>query len=205
MPILLTATGFSTKAVVNVFLEELAIHQRYPAELNVCIVTTAAKERGNNCYVKKTINQFLKMGFLRGQVTLFDFANDPLAILSRAQVVYLNGGNPYELLAEIRKAKGDFAFRKLKEQEAFLIGTSAGAMVLGPTIAVVEEFTPKMNHPQLTDFTGLKLTDTAVFPHYDRDDLFGDNIEKRLSKFEKAHDLQLFRLKDGECCLLPYR
>ena len=62
-----------------------------------------------------------------------------------------------------------------------------------------------MNEIGLNNFTALALTEIAIFPHYDREDVFkddsGKSMEDRLIEFERVHDISITRLRDDEYIL----
>ena len=91
----------------------------------------------------------------------------PCEALEEYDVVEFIGGNPYYLLDSIRKHHAEPILRRIAKSKV-LIGWSAAAFVFGPSLSLVNEYTPKMNIVGLTDLTALKLTDTEVLPHYDR-------------------------------------
>ena len=86
------------------------------------------------------------------------------------------------------------------------MGTSAGALILGPHIEVVNHFTPEMNKIGMNDFTALNITNKAIFPHYDREDVFQDNsgqsIEHRIREFESNKQVSIVRLQDNQYILV---
>ncbi|MFJ7754780.1 Type 1 glutamine amidotransferase-like domain-containing protein [Peribacillus muralis] len=96
--------------------------------------------------------------------------------------------------------------KDLAEQNTAFVGVSAGAIILGPNIDVVNHFTPQLNSVDMKNFAGLGLTDIAVFPHYNREDLFpntaGKSIEDRLKEFELIIECSVVRLKDDESILI---
>lgn len=58
-----------------------------------------------------------------------------------------------------------------------------------------------MNTIHLKDLTALGLSDTYIFPHYDREDLFPDLTEKtfedRLQTFETLNTCTVIRISDN--------
>jgi dipeptidase E len=71
---------------------------------------------------------------------------------------------------------------------------------------VVNYFIPQINTIDMQDLTALGLTNKAIFPHYDREDLFTNNsgrsIEDRLKVFENINKCSVVRLKDDESVLI---
>jgi dipeptidase E len=106
----------------------------------------------------------------------------------------------------LRKSGADSILKKMESRNAVFIGVSAGAMVLGADIKVVDYFTPAMNSVELVDRTALRLTEATIFPHYDREDLFtdpaGKTIEERLQVFERVNPCRVTRLRDNHSILI---
>ncbi|TKH15443.1 hypothetical protein FC678_02160 [Peribacillus simplex] len=90
-------------------------------------------------------------------------------------VIYINGGNPFYLLYHMKKSGADLILKDMAKQNTVIVGGSAGAIILGPNIEVVNYFTPQINTVDMQDLTALGLTNKAMFPQYDREDLFQNN------------------------------
>ncbi|WP_340401584.1 Type 1 glutamine amidotransferase-like domain-containing protein [Paenibacillus sp. FSL H8-0079] len=88
----------------------------------------------------------------------------------------------------LRKSGADEIIKTLAAQNVIIVGVSAGTLLLGPNINIVDFFTPQMNTMDLTDFKALGVTDKLIFPHYDREDIFKDStnktIEERIVEFD---------------------
>ncbi|MFD9625647.1 Type 1 glutamine amidotransferase-like domain-containing protein [Peribacillus muralis] len=139
-------------------------------------------------------------------VEFTDIEFDTPERLKQYNVFYINGGNPFHLLYHMKKSGADLLLRQLAKQNTVVVGVSAGAIILGPSIEVVKFFTPQLNTMDIQDLTALELTNIAVFPHYDREDLFqntsGLSIEDRLKEFEHVNECSVVRLKDDEYILI---
>jgi dipeptidase E len=61
-----------------------------------------------------------------------------------------------------------------------------------------------MNTINLQDLSGVEITDIIIFPHYEREDLFPNEltIEERIRKFEKNFDCKVTRLTDSEAVII---
>lgn len=167
-------------------------------ELKIAIVTTASPVKEQNKFAIKAKNDFIKMGYIAKNINFHDFDNDNNEKLLDMDIIYINGGNPYYLLHSINKHQIKNIFEKIKQTETIVIGASAGALVMSPSIEIVDYFTPEMNEVTLTDLTSLGLTTDYVFPHYDRFDLFGEGIENKIKRFEENYQVSVIRLKDGD-------
>ena len=137
-------------------------------------------------------------------VTFLDIENETIESLQAADVIYLNGGNPFVLLYFLRKSGADRLIQKRAKEDCAVVGVSAGAVVLGSSIQIVEWFSPELNTIKLENLTGCQLYNFSIFPHADRADLFphNDTIETRILAFEKASNERVIRLADDEFQLL---
>ncbi len=152
------------------------------------VVTADPEYKEKNYHVPRGLKE---LEFLGLETDIFDFDAQPAEKLLGYDVVELIGGNPYYLLHSIREHRGEEVLKRIAEH-GLLIGWSAGALVLGPTIALIEQYHPQLNFLDLRDLTGLCLTDVQVMPHCNKENP------------EKAHGYQretggnLIFLNDGE-------
>lgn len=195
--LLLTSSGFYTQDIKNQFLYFI---DRDISQLKVAIITTASPMRGNNRYAQKAMQDFKDMGFQH--IKFVDIEFDDPQILLHTDVTYINGGNPFTLLYYAKKSGADEIIKTLAAQNVIIVGVSAGTLLLGPNISIVNYFTPEMNTMDITDFSALGVTDKLIFPHYDREDIFKDSmnrtIEERIAAFETNENCRVTRLRDDE-------
>ena len=195
MKLLLTSNGFYTADIILQFLELI---NNDPMGKSAAIITTASPEKAGNRFAQKTEKDFRKMGFADVDYIDFEFG-DPQA-LKQKDVIYISGGNPFQLLFHTKMSGADLVFKELMSKNIVVVGASAGAILLGPDLHIVDFFTPQLKVRHLTDLSALALTDKRVFPHYDRENLYGDGtnktIEDRLQEFENREGCRISRLKD---------
>lgn len=189
--ILLTSTGFFTDEIRTAFSRMTGSFS------SACIITTASPQKENNRFAQKAKDDLHALGATH--IRFLDIEMEDPSCLQKFDVIYLNGGNPFHLLFQLKKSGAGKLLQQTTSDQT-LVGVSAGSMVLGPSIEIVEEFTPTLNTIPLHDFTGLNMTEFTVFPHYDREDLFvhpsGDSIEKRIFRYERRSGKRIYRLKD---------
>lgn len=131
------------------------------------VVTTAdpkLKERNRNAvHARDTL---LALGV--PAVEFFDFDAQPSADLAGFGLVYLAGGNPYYLLQRVRETDAESVLREMFANGRPLIGSSAGALLLGRSLNVVKVFDPALAdlHDISTDALG--LVPFTVLPHANR-------------------------------------
>lgn len=199
--LLLTSNGFYTESIKKQFIKLINGEIN---NLKATIITTASPQKENNKYAQKAKEDFLLMGFQNIDFT--DLENGNLECLVEKDVIYINGGNPFYLLYHMKKSGADAILRKLAIQNVIIVGVSAGALILGPNIEVVDYFTPYMNTVNIKDLTSLELTNKFVFPHYDREDLFKDNkgksIEARIKEYEFLNNCVVERIADDQFILI---
>ncbi|MCK1985715.1 MULTISPECIES: Type 1 glutamine amidotransferase-like domain-containing protein [Peribacillus] len=199
--ILLTSNGFFTDLIKQQFLQLI---DGDLSNLKATIITTASHKKQKNRFAMKAKEDLLGYGFKK--VDFNDIEFDKPELLEKYNVIYINGGNPFYLLYHMKKSGADLILKDIAKQNTVIVGVSAGAITLGPNIEVVNYFTPQINIVDLQDFTALGLTDIAIFPHYDREDLFPNNsgrsIEDRLKVFENINKCSVVRLKDDESLLI---
>lgn len=86
------------------------------------------------------------------------------AALEGIGAICVAGGNTYYLLDQIRKTGFDKIITGLVKKGLPYIGSSAGALVAGPTIQTSLD-DPKIA-PELSDYTGLNLCTVSIRPHW---------------------------------------
>lgn len=116
-------------------------------------------------------------------------------------VVEFIGGNPYYLLNSIRENNAIEILKDIAEHK-ILIGWSAAAFVFGPTLELVNCYSPEMNFLGLTDLRGLSLTDIQVLPHYSKFLSRFEQFEEICCSYEKDHNVKVVRLNDGEAVFI---
>ncbi len=197
LKLLLTSNGFYTKEISKHFLSLL---NRATNKLKVAILTTASPQKEQNRFAQKAKEDFREMGFQI--IDFIDVEFDNPERLKNKDVIYINGGNPFELLFHIKQSGTDRILKQLVSKDVVIVGVSAGAILLGPNIKVVHFFTPQIDKLNTKDFSALELTDKLVFPHCNREDLFRDRsnktIEDRLKEFETLEKCRIVRLKEHE-------
>lgn len=197
MRLILTPKGFYSEEVQFEFKRMIG---KITDHMAAAIITTAAEDKEKDFFAVKTKEDLHRMGFQK--VDFIDVEFDNTEMLKDYEALYICGGNPFRLLQHFKKSGADQVLMKLKDRNLVVIGVSAGAMVLGPSIEVAAHFTPEMNRVQLQDFSALSIFPNPIFPHYGREDRFpsqdGRTIEERLKAFEGMREVNVIRLKDNQ-------
>lgn len=164
----------------------------------VIVVTADPEYKENNYHIPRVIDE-LKLCNL--SVDLFDVDFQPVTKLLDYDVVMLTGGNPYYLLMSLRKCNAKPILKEISELKC-LIGWSAGALVLCPTIKIIDEYSPEMNVWGLQDLTGMSLTSIQILPHYSKFLKRYNRFEERCHEYEIKNACKVIRINDGEGVLV---
>lgn len=147
------------------FLEFLG---RDPKEIKLAFIPTAAFPEENKDFVEIVRNDLLTFGFEIEDVYLEGENTDSLyEKLSKFDIIFVNGGNTFYLLDQIRKSGFDTIIEKLLDEEKLYVGVSAGSYVACPTIEVATWKNEDTNVVKLTDLTGLNLVPFLLKAHYE--------------------------------------
>ena len=162
---------------------------------SAALVVTADNEyKEKNYHVPGCIAELEALNL---HVDIFDLDRQTVDLLLNYDVVEFIGGNPYYLLQSIRENK---AFEVLKNiaTNKILIGWSAAAFVFGPTLELLDCYSPEMNFMGLTDLRGISLTNIQVLPHYSKFIKRFEQFEAKCCIYEKKHGVKVIRLNDGD-------
>lgn len=87
--------------------------------------------------------------------------------LLSASILMITGGNTFKLLHNLRESGLDKVIREFWRKEGVvLVGFSAGAIVLTPSIETAKTGAGDANELGITDLAGLGIVDFEVWPHY---------------------------------------
>lgn len=187
--IVLCSNGLSSSALIR------AIDARGIAGSTAALVVTADPVyREKNYHVPRCLEELRQLGL---SPRLFDLDRQPAAELLAYDTVEFIGGNPFYLLHAIRSSHAGDALREIADKR-LLIGWSAAAFVFGPTLELVNRYTPEMNDCGLTDLTALALTRTQVLPHYSKFTRRFDRFEETCRAYENERHTRVIRLDDGD-------
>ena len=158
------------------------------------VVTADNAYKEKNYHVPRCTAELASLGLC---VELFDLDKQPAELLSEYDVVEFIGGNPYYLLKSIRKHHAEAVLKDIARTK-ILIGWSAAAFVFGPTLELVNRYSPEMNFLGLTDLKGLSLTEVQVLPHYSRFLSRFEGFEETCRAYEEEHNVRVIRINDGD-------
>ena len=189
--LILTSNGISSD---NLFIKtKRLIHDQTKSAALITTASTFHQDKAQN--IQRHTDVIEKLGLT---VDLFDIASQSPSVLAKYDMVYLMGGNPCYLLSIMRQTHCQELFRSYI-RDKIVIGASAGSVVFGTTIEYLCELEPTLNdRVQLTDFTGLNLTNIHIFPHVSRVIHVFDNCLERTEDYEIRNRLHLHYIEDGQ-------
>lgn len=134
------------------------------------------------------------------EVDFLDIAHVPAERLEDYPIIYLNGGDPFVILAELKKSGADRVLRELHHKGHLLIGHSAGAALLGTTIEHARILGAGTESMPEQDLSGLGLVKAIVLPHSNR----YEDRESTLKLLEFASERPESLLKIEDDCFYVY-
>ena len=158
------------------------------------VVTADNEYKEKNYHVPRGIAE---LESLKLSVDIFDLDKQSAELLLDYDVVAFIGGNPYYLLSSIRQNHAQEILKAISTNK-ILIGWSAAAFVFGPTLELVNCYSPEMNFMGLTNLSGLSLTDVQVLPHYSKFLTKFEQFEEKCRIYEKERNVNVIRLNDGD-------
>ncbi len=191
--LILCSNGLTSEALLSQVKEVTA-----PCKTAALVVTADPVYKENNYHVGRCIKELQSLGL---SVDTFDLDKASADALLTYDVVEFIGGNPFYLLDAIRKSGAQSVLRTVAKDK-ILIGWSAAVFVFGPTLALVNRYTPEMNEVGLTDLTALGLTETECLPHYSKFLKRMEGFEETCKDYEAEFGKTVVRLNDGEGILL---
>ncbi|WBW96793.1 Type 1 glutamine amidotransferase-like domain-containing protein [Oceanirhabdus sp. W0125-5] len=196
MPILLTSNGITSQAIIDKYTELFNTGFK-----KVAIIVTADPEyREKNRKAVCTRKELENIGF---HPDFFDIEFSSPSLLLKYDILFFIGGNPFYLLNQIQKTHTDNILYELISKGKIISGSSAGCVVLGETIALINEFDPQMNNGiGLTDFKGIGLTNINLCPHHTKYINRYDNFEERICLVEETLKIEITRINDGEALII---
>ena len=85
--------------------------------------------------------------------------------IASANCIYVASGEVFRLLNALRSTGADRLLTDAVNQGKLYAGSSAGAIIAGPSIEPASIMDDPKTAPQLTDYTGLNFTPHVIVPH----------------------------------------
>lgn len=153
-----------------------------PHKLKLAFIPTASNPYTDKSWLLKDRDKLVDMGF---QVTDVDIEGKTEGELRKAladiDVLFVSGGNTFYLLEKTLASGFDNVAKECINAGKVYIGSSAGAVLVSPTIAFVEGLDDPKAAPSLESYEGLNEVPFLVMPHYgdaDYEEVYKEVLEK---------------------------
>lgn len=160
---------------------------------NLIAYISSEPQDANREYYYSTVEDYVRINN-DIKVDYFDlsenFSDDDLQRLLNYKTIYLSGGNTYVFMDAARKRNILPILKKHLGDNGLLIGASAGAIMMAPSIdlAGIED----ENIPQTKDTSGFNFVNFEFHPHFKEED------KSFLDEYTKNRGVGLYVCKDGD-------
>ena len=164
----------------------------------VLFIPTAANLYDEKWFVDVDREALVNSNFVVCDIDLAKASTEALrAALNSSDIIFVAGGNTFYLLEQANR----IGFRKLLveqlENNKLYIGSSAGAILVGPTLEHVKFDDPDYAE-KLDSLKGLDLVNVTLLPHYGKPKYQKVND----SILEKFKHLDILTLTDNQCLMV---
>ncbi len=197
--ILLTSAGMAGSK------EEIMRVLRKPSyNIKIGHIITASKPEEDKSYVEIDRQLMHEAGFNVEDIDIEGKNKSQLMqILSSVDIIYVQGGNTFFLLKQMRASGFDKIIKKLLKMGIVYAGVSAGSIVAGKSVKTALWLGDK-NGVKIKNLSGLGLVPFNIFPHYtkDCDETIKKEQKKSWQKIMIISDTQCLLVQDGKTALL---
>ena len=135
--------------------------------LKAGFITNAADVYTDKWFVENDRNELLKFTKNVVDIDLRQTQNEDLiSLLNTLDLIYISGGNSFYLMEIMIKSGFASNIRPFLIQDKVLIGSSAGAVVLGKSLDHVKNLDDPKDAPDLNSTQALGLINFNVLPHF---------------------------------------
>lgn len=167
--------------------------------LSVVIVPNAwdpYSEDRQKTELESTISDFKKLGFKTSTLDLITSSDkQKIESLSSNDFLWVMGGNTFYLNYYVQKTGFDQLIKNALSKGLVYGGTSAGAVITGPTLHGTENADDPKDAPQII-WDGLKLVDFGIVPHWGMEK-YGEVLEKMKAE-QQLHVTQVVTLTNKQ-------
>jgi len=194
--LLLSSAGLTNQNITNQFLQ---IINKPVSQIKIIFIPTASRSKEELEYVDKSKKELLNLGITENNIKTLNLENSvSFQDIKNFDVLYVCGGNTFYLLKKVRETGFDKVIIKFVKTGKLYFGISAGSILACPNIDIASPF--DKNDSNLTDLTGLNLTDVIISPHYcEEEKPIIDNFKRKLQyKIIPLTDKQALLVIDKE-------
>lgn len=157
---------------------------KVPMETKMAFIPTAADPYTDRWFVEYDRKALSRLGY---NFTDFDIKGNTcqslIEKLSKFDALVLSGGNVFYLMEKAVESGFDKAIPKLIEKGVCYVGGSAGATLVGPSLAPVQTLDDPSKAPNLVSLDGIGIVDFVVLPHFG-EIKYKDRYEKIINDYK---------------------
>lgn len=192
---------FLASAASNVLDEFVELLDKEPSEYKVAFVPTAADMYEDKWFVAADRDKLIALGFNVIDININGKDKEALEKeFKTIDIIFVAGGNTFYLLEKTRESGFDKIIKKFVEQGKYYIGSSAGSVLAGVSIAPAKFADDPSEAPNLQSYDGLKLVDKIILPHYEKEK-YQEQMEKIVSEFSDMKD-KMITLTDDQALVV---
>jgi dipeptidase E len=184
-----------------------ALYKADFTKLKIAYINTATKKVPDDSYSKKQIARMTELGWNFKVIDIAEYDENKLyEELNETDIIYVEGGNTFYLLEQIRKKKFDQLIKSKLNKGVLYAGASAGSYVVCPTIemSLWGNSDEELDRCGLTDFRGMNLVPFVIKAHMTPKikKEIKDNIKKSRFEVKLLTDKRALLIHDGEVHLV---
>ena len=188
--ILLTSIGLTSRQLRS-FVSDF---KKRKNSKTVLIITTANTLKEFNPLALLTYAHFLSIGFKSRNIFFHDIEKNSNP-KTETDILFVCGGNSFELLYQAQKCNFKEYIRSIIDGGGLYIGSSAGSILLAPSVFIASQINPDRDKRELQSYSGLNVVNTTIFPHYK------PKYEFQIRSFEIHIKERVVRVSDGQGAL----
>ena len=147
--------------------------------------------------VKRDKEILTDLGFSSETINIYDVVNIEKPNLHEVDLLWIQGGNNFYYLQQIREKGYMEDIRGFIEKNGVYVGTSAGSMMMSPSVDV--NLTMDENLVELEDVTGFGIIPFFIVPHWDSMD---EDVRVRMLGYAGESGKKVISLTDQQGILV---
>lgn len=173
-----------------------AIMDNLPKSIDKCKLLFIPNEKATyeQIHSDKFVLRMQEFGFIKENITIFDYYNPEQYKHLDIDVLYISGGNTLKTLQRIRNANFDKDIINYINNGVTYIGGSAGAHIVTKDVSHVSKYDEVPE--DMEDFSGLGLFDGILICHYKLE------REEHKKQLESEGKYKVYTLTDDEYLII---
>ncbi|MCX6807706.1 MAG: Type 1 glutamine amidotransferase-like domain-containing protein [Patescibacteria group bacterium] len=160
--LILTSSGqFITSHNIDAFLPKKI------TDCKIAYITTASKKVGDASYIDSHRKKMNELNFIYTEIDITGKnANELRELLSKYDIVMVEGGNTFYLLKAVRESGFEKVIKDLIQNGIVYIGSSAGSYIACPSIITATWSNHNFDKCGVKDLTAMNLVPFLIKAHY---------------------------------------